>query len=270
MTNSWTHASKNAATAIGILLIAALMIGFGAPGFARQSAEAGQNVNLEIDLTVLLEGALEQDPLMRTDLRDLQLIPTDDPYEPGAETFGGPTENATGPDRAVDWVRIEIRDPGDPISVLGAVSAIVQADGDIVASSNNGALKIKVPTRPSYHAVVLHKSHLPISSPDLVVSGNTLSFDFTTSATTPWPGFHQIQPFNDGRYAMIAGNAILDTANITLDDYDINPLDEIAWQNANGQFGQYLAPDFDMNGDVNGFDNVLVQGRNGFFSSVPF
>jgi len=219
---------------------------------------------VKVKLRVLLEGSLEANQnRMRTNLWDLGLIPVQDPNGSGAQlTINNPAPRRT----PVDWVRVELRDASDPTIVAAEFSGIVQANGRIVRS-DGGVPRVSIDRTADYHAVVFHKSHLPVASAPLTVDGNRLKHDFRNSSTGFFFGAHQIEPHNDGRWAMIAGNAVQDSPS---DTRDINGADVAAWSVDNGNFGQYLSTDFNMDGDVNGADKIVQDGKNGLFASIPF
>lgn len=250
-------------TRIIALLAMVLAVLAGSLG-AASTADAGGGTKVRIKLRVLLEGSVEEnDNLMRTDLWDMGLLPTTDPYGSGDTlSISNPTARRT----PVDWVRVELRDSNDPTILVADFSGVVRADGKIVGSDGKQP-RLNLSTTDQYHAVVFHKSHLPVASPALAVSHKKLTFDWRDSDVGTFFGAHQVEPLDDGRWTMIAGNAVQDSA---ADERDINGSDVQAWEVDNGTFGQYLPTDFDMNGDVNGDDKIMQQGKNGLFVFIPF
>jgi len=51
--------------------------------------------------------------------------------------------------------------------------------------------------------------------------------------------------------------------------FDITGADKTVWTVENGQFGQYRAADYDLDGDVNGNDKLIWFPNNGTSSRVP-
>lgn len=236
-----------------------------------------------MDLGVRLQGA-GNGILMRTTLWNLDLLPTVDPYGSGeVMTIDAPRPTPRPlnplvrptPTRVsfsqwrtpVDWVRVELRDANDPSTVITDMSAILLASGRVVDPAGR---RLRVPVTPSgsYHIVVFHRSHLPVASPAVSVGPfNRLRFYFGQSADATFSGFHQVEidtPYRS-RWAMYAGNGHQQGA----DRYDINFLDIAAWQNDNGLWNQYLATDYNMDGDVNSADRILVGANNGLWTGIP-
>lgn len=229
------------------------------------SSAGATHPDIRVGLRVYLEGALEPGSnLMRTDLYALGLLPTADPYGSG-DTLD--VNNPTPQRTPVDWVRVEVREASDPGTVVTEFSGIVRADGAIVQGSGQ-QIRIDVDPHADYHVVVFHKSSLPVASPAIPIRrGDRLVHNFGRSDTGPFFGAHQVEPLNDGRWAMIAGNPVQDTA---FDAQEINGLDVAAWSIDNGDNDVYLPTDFNLDGDVNGADKILQQSKSGLFVAIPF
>lgn len=224
-------------------------------------------------LRVQLEGAVGgQSGLMRTDLWDLGLLdtlqsPQNSPQTPCRDGVSEviTIDNPTPPRTPVDWVCVELRTAADPSIVRARFVGVLRANGVIVRS--NGTLpRVLIDQSDSYHAVVYHKSHLPVASQSIGVSPNgLLRNNFRNQSNGPFFGAHQVQVGSN--WSMIAGN----TNQATFDDVrDINGSDITAWSADNGKFGQYLSTDINLDGDVNGGDRILLENRNGLFVSLPF
>ena len=124
-------------------------------------------------------------------MRALGLVPTIEPYTGlGYTHVGGGTETTTpsvlagsGNNAIVDWVVLELRDPGTPSMVVATRSALLQRDGDVVDVDGISPVSIAV-VSGSYHVSVRHRNHLGAMTAGPVALSPTLaSVDFTSSAT---------------------------------------------------------------------------------------
>ena len=141
---------------------------------------------IQVAAKVYLQGAMLQhtDGFMRTDLKDNNLVPSmNSPYADGI----GVSEQvfvATGQDRIVDWVWVELRDATDPTLIIDGKSALLQRDGDIVdASASDTATPVYFYKAPGdYYVVIKHRNHLGIMSNNaLSLSDVVTTVDFTDS-----------------------------------------------------------------------------------------
>ena len=120
-------------------------------------------MNIRISPIVFLQGASTnpntgEESLMRDDLRIASsvLIPTTSPYD---STTCDPTVFTTsGTDAIVDWILIELRDANDASSVLVSQSALLQRDGDIVATDGTSPVTINSPSG-DYYVAIRHRNH---------------------------------------------------------------------------------------------------------------
>ncbi|WP_298514274.1 hypothetical protein [uncultured Kordia sp.] len=142
---------------------------------------------IQIAAKVYLQGAMLQntDGFMRTDLKDNNYI--SDNASPYADAIGMSNEvfSATGQDKIVDWVWIELRDATNPATIIDGKSAVLKRDGNIVeATANNTTTPVSFSQAPGdYYIVIKHRNHLGIMSDGaLTLSNITLtSVDFTDS-----------------------------------------------------------------------------------------
>jgi glucose/arabinose dehydrogenase len=133
---------------------------------------------------VFLEGPYDNAVVqMKDDLRSTGVLPTTEPYSAlgfPAEGWGGETVApavlaVTGVNAIVDWVRIELRQSGTPTTIVASVNALVQRDGDVVATDGISAVTVyEIPG--NYHVAVRHRNHLGCMSAG--------TFPLTTTATT--------------------------------------------------------------------------------------
>ena len=136
---------------------------------------------LLLDLHAVLEGPYDATTgLMDDDLRTLPDFPLMEPFSAlgylhqggGGETVDPQVLGVTGPDAIVDWVLVELRDANDPTTVLASQSALLQRDGDVVATDGVSTLPLPLP-EGSYHVAVRHRNHLGCMTAGPVLLGYT-------------------------------------------------------------------------------------------------
>jgi len=136
---------------------------------------------LLLDLHAVLEGPYDATTgLMDDDLRTLPDFPLMEPFSAlgylhqggGGETVDPQVLGVTGPDAIVDWVLVELRDANDPNTVLASQSALLQRDGDVVATDGTSDLPLLLP-EGSYHVAVRHRNHLGCMTAGPVLLGHT-------------------------------------------------------------------------------------------------
>lgn len=130
--------------------------------------------------------------LMRDDLRVAGLIPSSEPYTAagfmpaGSETVVPAVLAVTGNNAIVDWVRVELRDPAAPGSVLHARHALLQRDGDIVDTDGVSAVAFPV-SSGSFRVAVRHRNHLGCMTAGNVTLGpSAVNLDLTLPGTATY------------------------------------------------------------------------------------
>ena len=164
----------------------------------------------------LLEGPYEAlNLMMRDDLRVQALIPATEPYFAlgfpggnGGEVLGASVLTTNGPDAIVDWVRIEARSTVAPHAVMGARSALLQRDGDIVAT--DGVSPVLLPVVPgNYHIAVRHRNHLGVmTSAALALSSSAVDVDLRSGSTATWGT--NARRTEGSMMVMLTGNTLVD------------------------------------------------------------
>ncbi|MBK8340199.1 MAG: delta-60 repeat domain-containing protein [Flavobacteriales bacterium] len=146
-----------------------------------------------LGLRVFLEGPYDSGTGLLTDaLRTLPTFPTTEPFTAlgyahvgggGGETCPPAVLAVTGNNAIVDWVLVELRDPGAPQVRLYSRSALLQRDGDIVGMNGTSGLVFNAPTG-NYHVAVRHRNHLGVMSLNLVpFNAAPTSVDFSLAST---------------------------------------------------------------------------------------
>lgn len=136
---------------------------------------------------VALEGAYDPATgLMRDMLRSLPGFPLNEPFTAlgyahvggGGESVAPPVLAITGGDAIVDWAVVELRPSGTPATVLATRSALVQRDGDVVATDGISALRFAV-APGSYHVAIRHRNHLgAMTAAPVALSSSPTTVDF--------------------------------------------------------------------------------------------
>ncbi|MEM6720787.1 MAG: hypothetical protein AAF611_15765 [Bacteroidota bacterium] len=171
-----------------------------------------------IDIKVYLQGAAlnpnsGEETLMRDDLRVAGFIPTTSPYGDG-NTCEATVFDITGDDAIVDWIWVELRDASDNTVISDALSALLQRDGDIVATDGISALDFATVDN-TYYVAIKHRNHMGI------MSANAATFNVGTTTTINFKNFNNAVIFGSnsqtdfgmptGIYGMWCGNANGDT-----------------------------------------------------------
>ncbi len=172
---------------------------------------------VRLNVRTLLEGPFETSTgLMRDDLRVQALIPSAEPYSAtglpqhgwGGERVGTATLNTTGNNAIVDWVRVELRQSGDPTVIVATANALIQRDGDIVAP--DGSSPVLFTALPgSYHVVVRHRNHLScMTAAPIALSATAIAVDLSQPGTATF-GTNARKSMG-ARMALWAGDALKD------------------------------------------------------------
>ncbi|PHS10039.1 MAG: hypothetical protein COA88_03145 [Kordia sp.] len=148
-----------------------------------------------------------EETLMRDDLRVAGVIPTTSPYA-DALVCNASVFIPTGANAIVDWVFVELRDETTNTTIIASKSALLQRDGDVVATDGTSPLNF-ARAGGNYYVVIKHRGHLGImSSSAFTLSSTTTSVDFTDSTSQITYGSNAQTSFGmfSGKVGMWAGN----------------------------------------------------------------
>lgn len=213
-----------------------------------------QSVGIRVSPIVFLQGA-GTDPfpgelaLMRDNLRTTSpvSIPTDSPYD--TTTCDAAVFTTTGTNAIVDWVFVALRDATDPSIIIQSASALLQRDGDVVATDGVSNLQFNLP-QASYYVSVTHRNHLGILSANpITLSESTTVVDMTQNLSDVFGGNLAVTQLSNGLFALISGDVIPDGQILTTDYLDSLP--DIG-------LSGYLATDTNMDGQVLNTDILLL------------
>ncbi|AXG71658.1 hypothetical protein KORDIASMS9_03915 [Kordia sp. SMS9] len=229
-----------------------------------------ETIKLEIFINpkIYLQGAAlspntGEENLMRDDLRVASLVPTTSPYTDGL-TCDASVFNTTGANAIVDWVWIELRAATDNTSILYSTSALLQRDGDIVATDGVSVLSFNAAV-DNYFIAIKHRNHLGIMTSTAILI-DTTSADFTNASNqiTFGNNAQTTSGMPNGITVMWSGNANNDTviqySGITPDTPAI--LSEILNDPGNFlNFPTYVVSGYNAN-DVNMNGSTQYSGTN--------
>lgn len=214
-----------------------------------------------LDFRVLLEGALNADnSTMYDSLRRYGILPILDPY---SGTFMPTDPSILNTLPIVDWVWVELRDADFPTTQIASQAGFLLTNGSVI-SVDGSSIDFGV-SPGNYFLFVKHRNHLAAMSdqPLSFVGGQTTLFDFSTQNSFQGTGAGS-KEVAAGVWALYMGDGQEDPSG-----YDISVNDKLLWNTQNGNFLKYLNGDFNMDGDINGLDNILLSPNFGVFSGVP-
>ncbi len=156
-----------------------------------------QSGGFSVAVKAILQGPFNPTTgLMRDDLRRQNRIPTLQPYgttlgspafvliNSGTETVSQSVLSGTGNNAIVDWVLVELRSASNPAALVATKPALIQADGDVVSSTDGvSAIPFTGLSAGQYYVSIRHRNHLGVMSAfPVTLSNGLLTFDFTNPA----------------------------------------------------------------------------------------
>ncbi len=229
---------------------------------------------VSLSLMVKLEGPLDQGTgIMNDPLRTGGLIPAMEPYTAlgftqtaggGGETLAPNVLTVGGNDAIVDWVRVELRSQASPNVVVATRQALLQRDGDIVATDGVSPVQLGVGAG-NYHVAVRHRNHLGVMTATAIALGSSpTAIDLSSVATATWgtDARKAVGPF----MALWTGNALQDaTLKYTGSSNDRDPILQVVGSTTpTNTVAGYQGVDVNMDGVVkytgtgNDRDPILV------------
>lgn len=217
-------------------------------------------LSIKINPIVFLQGAglspnSGEESLMRDDIRVATLVPVISPYTDAVTcaasvlNTGGTSGTGAITDNIVDWVWVELRDATDSTAVVSSQSALLQRDGDIVATDGFSPMNFSV-ANGDYYVVVNHRNHLGVITANAVaLSSTAASLDFTANTAYVLGGNLAVMQLTNGEYAMYGGDYNGDEQVLNTDIQSVTPLAGLSG---------YSPADADMNGTILNTDIQLV------------
>ncbi|HRD54167.1 MAG TPA: hypothetical protein PKY96_16130, partial [Flavobacteriales bacterium] len=209
---------------------------------------------------------------MHDSLRSLIDFPLTEPFTAlgyahvtgGGETISPQVLASPGNDAIVDWVLVELRDANDNTSVVASRCALVQRDGDVVATDGLSPVTLGIGAG-AYHVAIRHRNHLGTMTADTArfYSGVT-QVDFTLLSTQLYGTEGQKQM--GARRALWAGDVNFNSSvQYVGEDNDRDPiLVSIGGSTPTSTANGYLPTDVNLDGRVkyvgerNDRDPILV------------
>ncbi|MEO8591552.1 MAG: PQQ-dependent sugar dehydrogenase, partial [Flavobacteriales bacterium] len=209
---------------------------------------------------------------MKDDLRAAGLVPAMEPYSTmayeqhgsGNETVAPSVLAVTGANAIVDWVRVELRQSGAPANIVASANALVQRDGDVVAT--DGVSPVSLIAIPgNYHLAIRHRTHFGcMTAAAQAFTATAIPIDLRSSTTATY-GTNARKTVGS-REVLWAGNAIGDNQLVYVGaDNDRDPiLVAIGGTVPTNTAVGYRVEDFNMDGTVkytgeaNDRDGILV------------
>lgn len=209
---------------------------------------------------VFLEGPYSGSQMMTSSLTSLPLGSNDGDHFPNVSPYGTGETITSIPTDATDWIKLEVRDAGDPSTVLNSYGKFIKKDGQIIESDGSTGLLLKDAPTSGYLAVK-HRNHLGIrttSALDLVTAS---SHDFTTGSGQAY-GTDPMKEVSTGVWGMWGGNANGDDRikyNGSAND-KVTMLLKVGFTTPNNIVTGYFNEDVNLNSNVkyNGSSNDKV------------
>jgi hypothetical protein len=172
---------------------------------------------------------------MKVTLSTLNLIPNLNP--------------PTLPD-AIDWITVDIQDINRASIVKQ--NLILKKDGSIVDITNNLPKLPTQITNSSYHILIKHRNHLPITTQNPITLDATtgVSYNFDTTSNLNIRNGNQ-SVMTPGIYAQKQGNANNDNA--------INSLDRTLVKASADKLNTYSNLDINMDGNISSVDRQIMK-----------
>ncbi len=231
------------------------------------------NGTLRVAPRAFLEGPFDGASLMRDDLRVAGAIPLTEPYTVlgyshvgggGGESVLPSVLSVTGNNAIVDWVLVELITGPLPATVLASRSALIQRDGDVVATDGVSPVTFNAPAG-SYNIALRHRNHFGcMTAVPVALSSAPTTLDLTSSAVTTY-GVNARKAVG-GFQVLWSGNVVRDNAlRYTGGANDRDPiLVRVGSTTPNNTASGYLQEDVNLDGLVrytgasNDRDPILV------------
>lgn len=235
--------------------ISSALYGSGRPLF-NWCVSFDEPLYLDIHLKTVLQGPYDTiSLLMQPDLVNKGLLPLKEPYSSLGYNFVNSEEigttispnvlNATGVDKPIDWVLVDLLHHGDKDSIIQTQTGILQSDGDIVDPSGvSKGIRFNSLISRDYYLQIRHRNHLNVSTRyPIRINRGLGSFDFSTDYNTTF------QKTIGGTKMLRAGDANNDN-DLTIDD-------RILIQTNSATFG-YFNTDINLDGATNARDRAMA------------
>lgn len=166
----------------------------------------------------------------------------------------------------VDWVKIELRDPSTPATIVGRASVLLKNDGTLINPDGTPIAKVK-DGLPTSIVGVVHRNHLGIRTPNAGINVVTPTLhNFTTSTTQAYTNGSisntNMREVETGVWAMWAGNANTNGGGLNVISFTGLNNDAQGILSALGGTTVGSIPNTYHNADLNMNGNVTYTGLN--------
>jgi hypothetical protein len=153
---------------------------------------------IDLDLDVFLAGPYSSGT-MSTALRTAGVIQLTSPYGTGESV-------ASIPAGVVDWIKVELRDPVTPGTIVKSYSFFVDNAGNVLNTTGTVGTKLTGVAKGSYYVAVKHRNHLGVMTASTInfSAAGPFAFDFT--AGSGLYGTNAERSMGSGKWALWAGN----------------------------------------------------------------
>lgn len=177
--------------------------------------------------------ALPPTPPMVTTLRNMNLIPLEQPFDEAPWNYNGPEsfpDEASVPPDMVDWLLLRLRPQSDPTLIAYEAAVVLLSDGTI--TDLTGSLPIlSIDPVDNYWLELSHLNHLPIVTDGALIipaQGGQLCHDFTSSMSMAYNNpalsndpMAELPGLGGVSYGMIPGNVQNLDCNVDANDLNL-------------------------------------------------
>jgi len=224
---------------------------------------AASSSSVLVNTKAYLEGAWDNGT-MRTDLRDNNLLPLNQPFNTSPWNYDGAEIAASIPVDVVDWVLVKLRTSPAASDEVAGRAAFIKNDGSIVDLDGSSLIGFTGIAAWDYYIVIYHRNHIAVMSNGTQSLGAFSSlYDFTTAQAQVY-GTNAMKELSSGVFGMIAGDGN--------SDGQVNDADkEQYWRLQNGTTWEYpKLADYNLDGGIDAQDlNMCWRGNNGASTQVP-
>ena len=221
-----------------------------------------------LSLKVYLEGAFVNNE-MATNLNNLNLIPTLQPYSGIPWNYEGTEVVGAIPGNVVDWILIQLREtPGGastatPDKTIATRACFLMKDGSIKDIDGINNLEFPVSITENLYVVVSHRNHIAaISANPITINDGTGYYNFSNGADKVLGSTLGHKELTPGTWGLASGDSNSDGAIDIIDKQNV-------WNLIVGYVG-YLSSDFSLDSQINNQDkNEFWRPNVGFTSQVP-
>ncbi len=162
--------------------------------------------NAEVGCKVYLQGAYLSNILMDTSLN--LYIPNSQPYDTLPWNYDGNENINPIPSNMVDWVLVELRDPGNPAIIISRKAGILKNNGQVLDTNLAALLNFPNINPGNYYLCIYHRNHFPVMSANPVAIPIITQYDFSDTLNFPpyGGGSNALIELETGVFGMIAGD----------------------------------------------------------------